>query len=111
MAETALSRALQGKALPERPNLEYLRNEAKARLKTLRVSDPTAQLSEAQKEVARKYGFSSWRRLRAEVQKLTGRTNAESAADKAVRLAAEQALPRKAISIDSKPLDQFVEFL
>ncbi|MDH3032061.1 DUF3471 domain-containing protein [Methylobacterium fujisawaense] len=110
MAETALSRALQGKALPERPNLEYLRNEAKARLKTLRVSDPTAQLSEAQKEVARKYGFSSWRRLRAEVQKLTGRTNAESAADKVVRLAAEQALPRKAISIDSKTLDQFVGF-
>lgn len=110
MAEAVLSHALQSNALPERPNLEHLRNEAKARLKTLRVSDPTAQLSAAQKEVARKYGFSSWRQLRVEVQKLTSRTNAESAADKVVRLAAEQALPRKAISIDLTTLDQFVGF-
>ncbi|SEI11971.1 protein of unknown function [Methylobacterium sp. 275MFSha3.1] len=110
MAEAVLSHAIQRHTLPERPNLEYLRNEAKARLKTLRVSDPTAQLSKAQKEVARKYGFSSWRRLRAEVQKLTGQTSAESTADKVERLAAEQALPRKARPIDPTTLGQFIGF-
>ncbi|WCS23715.1 hypothetical protein LOK46_21485 [Methylobacterium sp. NMS14P] len=68
MVEAILSHAAQTRALPDRPNLEHLRNEAKARLKTLRVSDPAAQLSAAQKEIARKYGFASWRRLRAEVR-------------------------------------------
>ena len=110
MAEAVLSRAVQRHALPERPNLEFLRNEAKVRLKTLRVSDPTAQLSEAQKEVARKYGFASWRRLRAEVGKLTDQTGAESAEDKVERLKAEQGLPRKAVAIDPMTLDQFVGF-
>lgn len=110
MSEAVLSHAVQRYALPERANLNHLRNEAKAWLKTLRVSDPTARLSKAQKEVARKYGFSSWRRLRAEVQKLTARTSAESAADKVERLAAEQALPRKAMPIDPTTLDQFIGF-
>lgn len=110
MAETVLSRAAQTRALPDRPNLEYLRNEAKARLKTLRVCNPTAQLSAAQKEVARDYGFASWRRLRAEVEKRIGQMGAESAGDKTDRLKAEQALPRRAIPIDPTTLDQFVGF-
>ncbi|WP_216697881.1 hypothetical protein [Methylocystis sp. MJC1] len=49
--------------MPERPNLEHLRKEAKQRLKLLRHSDPLAALAVAQREVARDYGFSSWRRL------------------------------------------------
>ena len=35
--------------LPARPNLEHLRNEAKQRLTTLRGDDPTARLSDAQR--------------------------------------------------------------
>src|SRR5215510_14880355 len=54
--------------LPAQPNLEYLKNEAKQRLKTLRTSDPAAKLATAQLLVARDYGFASWRRLKAHVE-------------------------------------------
>ncbi|PJI53807.1 hypothetical protein CTI14_23275 [Methylobacterium radiotolerans] len=110
MAGAILSHAAHMRALPDRPNLEYLRNEAKARLKTLRVSNPTAQLSAAQKEVAREYGFASWRRLRAEVEQRIGQVDGESVADKIERLKAEQALPRKAVFIDPAALDQFTGY-
>jgi tetratricopeptide (TPR) repeat protein len=61
MAEERPARARR--ALPARPNLEHLRKEAKQRLKLLRAADPAAKLAEAQREVAREYGFPSWRRL------------------------------------------------
>lgn len=53
--------------LPERPDLEHLRNEAKQRLKELRGEQPAARLSDAQLLVARDYGFASWRQLKAAV--------------------------------------------
>jgi Ankyrin repeats (many copies) len=53
--------------LPERPNLEHLRNEAKARLKALRATASTTTLAGAQRTVAGEYGFSSWRSLKAYV--------------------------------------------
>lgn len=61
MAEQITARAVR--TLPERPNLEHLRKEAKQRLKLLRQTDPAAALAVAQREVARDYGFPSWRRL------------------------------------------------
>lgn len=61
MTPQVTARALR--ALPEHPNLEHLRKEAKQRLKRLRHSDPSAALAVAQREVARDYGFPSWRRL------------------------------------------------
>jgi ankyrin repeat protein len=54
-------------SLPDRPNLEHLRNEAKQRLKALRGAHPAARLSEAQLLVARTYGAASWRELKAAV--------------------------------------------
>jgi ankyrin repeat protein len=53
--------------LPDRPSLEHLKNEAKQRLRELRAQDPLARLTEAQRLVARAYGFSSWRQLKATV--------------------------------------------
>ena len=53
--------------LPERPNLEHLKKEAKQRLKAMRLSDPGATLAAAQFATARQYGFTSWRRLVAHV--------------------------------------------
>ena len=53
--------------LPLRANLEHLRNEARQRLKALRTGNPQTRLSEAQLEVARSYGFASWRKLKAHV--------------------------------------------
>ncbi len=58
------------RALPARANLEHLRNEAKQLLKQLRRERPDAALADAQREVARSYGFASWRRLKAYVDSL-----------------------------------------
>jgi ankyrin repeat protein len=54
-------------SLPARPSLEWLRKTAKERLTTLRSTRPAAKLAEAQLHVAREYGFSSWRALKAHV--------------------------------------------
>jgi hypothetical protein len=56
--------------LPARPNLEYLKNEAKDRLDDLRGTDPNAQLSDAQFALAREYGFASWPKLKEHVESL-----------------------------------------
>ena len=55
------------RSLPERPHLDHLKNEAKALLKTLRASDPAAKLTDAQRALAREYGFPTWAKLRAHV--------------------------------------------
>lgn len=54
--------------LPERASLEFLKRRAKERLSGMRRADPTAQLATAQLAVARDYGFSSWRALKAEIE-------------------------------------------
>ena len=53
--------------LPERASLEYLKKLAKDRLHELRRSDSKAKLATALLSVAREYGFSSWRELKAEL--------------------------------------------
>ena len=58
------------RALPARPSLEHLKNEAKQRLKALRTQDRHAQLTEAQLAVARDYGFASWRALKVHVDEI-----------------------------------------
>ena len=58
-------------ALPDAPNLEWLRKEAKRRLAELRAAKPNAKLTEAQFEIAKQYGFSSWRALKAHVDSLS----------------------------------------
>ena len=52
---------LRSYALPANPDLEHLKNEAKERLALLRATAPDAQLAEAQFQLARDYGFPSWR--------------------------------------------------
>ena len=56
--------------LPARPNLEYLKNEAKDRLDDLRLADPRAQLADAQYALAREYGFASWPALKTHMDSL-----------------------------------------
>jgi ankyrin repeat protein len=53
--------------LPPRASHEFLKKLAKERLAALRVADPTTKLATAQFAIAREYGFSSWRALKAEV--------------------------------------------
>ena len=59
---------MQSRSLPERPNLDHLKNEAKALHKTLRVQNPDVKLTDAQRQLAREYGFPTWAKLRAHVQ-------------------------------------------
>jgi ankyrin repeat protein len=54
--------------LPIHPNLDWLRKTAKQRLSELRAADPHAKLADAQRAVAREYGFPSWRKLKARVE-------------------------------------------
>jgi ankyrin repeat protein len=55
-------------SLPPRPSLEWLRKTAKDRLSQLRSTHPGAKLADAQLGLAREYGFSSWRKLKALVE-------------------------------------------
>jgi len=57
------------RALPAHPNLEHLKNEAKQRLRSLQEADATAKLADAQFQIAREYGFASWRQLKAAVER------------------------------------------
>lgn len=59
------------RTLPARPNLEYLKNEAKGRLDDLRRTDPRAQLADAQFALAQDYGFASWPKLKEHVESLS----------------------------------------
>ena len=50
--------------LPDDPNLEQLKKQAKDLQREVRASDdPSFQLSAAQFAIARRYGFASWPRL------------------------------------------------
>jgi len=57
-------------ALPARPSLEFLRKLAKQQVATLRRQGKTTSLAAAQLTLARKYGFPSWRKLKAHVELL-----------------------------------------
>lgn len=57
---------------PERVSLEYLKKIAKERLRELRATEPLSKLAAAQWAVARDYGFSSWRAMKVEVDRLQG---------------------------------------
>ena len=59
MSEQTRESAYPALSLPENPNLEWLRKQAKHRLQELRQCDPSAKLAEAQFELAKEYGFPS----------------------------------------------------
>jgi len=55
--------------LPDRPSLEFLKKLAKNRLPEVRRADLSARLADAQRAVAGEHGFTSWRALRAELDR------------------------------------------
>lgn len=59
------------KALPPRPDLAWLKTAAKERLDALRAKEPSAKLHQAQLDIAKEFGFSSWRALKAHVDGLS----------------------------------------
>lgn len=76
---------MQSRSLPERPNLDHLKNEAKALHKTLRAEDPDVKLTDAQRHLAREYGFPTWAKLRTHVQNVRGADDGVAAFLKAVQ--------------------------
>jgi ankyrin repeat protein len=58
-------------SLPDEPNLDWLRKQAKRRLREIRKTNAAARLADAQFDLAKQYGFSSWRELKAHVDSLT----------------------------------------
>lgn len=60
------------KTLPDNPNLDHLRRQAKDLLAGLRDSDPDASLADAQLSLAEQYGFRTWADLKAEVDRMRG---------------------------------------
>jgi ankyrin repeat protein len=58
-------------SLPDNPDLSWLRKQAKRRLAILRQHDPDVPLARAQFDIARQYGFASWRAMKAHIEGLT----------------------------------------
>ena len=54
--------------LPSRPDLEHLKKQAKALLRSMRERDANATLADALHALARDYGFASWPKLKAHVE-------------------------------------------
>jgi hypothetical protein len=61
---------LMSRELPEFPDLDYLRKQAKVRLRELQQRNAGAKLTEAQLAIAREYGFASWTKLKKYIESL-----------------------------------------
>jgi ankyrin repeat protein len=66
-----------GVALPERPNLRHLKGQAADLLR----DGHAASLADAQFQIARRYGFASWPKLKAHVEETTETTLLKDAID------------------------------
>src|SRR5215213_3172461 len=71
MSDETPASARPALSLPESPDLHWLRKSAKRLLTELRKTNPAARLADVQFDLARQYGFSSWRALKAHVDSLT----------------------------------------
>jgi ankyrin repeat protein len=58
-------------SLPDAPSLDWLRKQAKRRLEEIRKANPDAKLADAQFDLAKQYGFPSWRALKGHIDSLT----------------------------------------
>lgn len=57
----------QNHSLPAHPSLEHLRKMAKQRHALLKAGNGGAQLADAQLQIAREHGFSSWRAMKMQI--------------------------------------------
>ncbi|MET0416184.1 MAG: phosphotransferase [Actinoplanes sp.] len=76
------------KTLPDNPNLDHLRRQAKDLLAGLRDTRPGAALADAQASLAEQYGFRTWTDLKVAVDRRQGQ--AEVAAGGLARRIAER---------------------
>lgn len=71
MSEQTPHPASGSSSLPDAPNVDWLRKQAKRTLIQLRKANPAAKLADAQFDLAKQYGFSSWRALKEHIDGLT----------------------------------------
>jgi ankyrin repeat protein len=71
MSEQSRESEPDSQSLPDAPNLDWLRKQAKRLLYALRKTNPAAKLADAQFELAEQYGLTSWRALKAHIDSLT----------------------------------------
>src|SRR5438309_11961196 len=71
MSENATGRNSTPPSLPNDANLDWLRKQAKRRLRELRTAHPSTKLADAQFALAKELGFSSWRALKAHVDSMS----------------------------------------
>jgi hypothetical protein len=64
--------------LPSRPSLDHLKKQARTRLRELHGTNPDAKLADAQHLIAQDYGFASWAKLKAYVEKIAESTRLSS---------------------------------
>src|SRR5262249_10507330 len=68
--------SVSARPLPERPNLDQLKHQAKELLAAWKTGGADAperpRLRDAQRAVAQQYGFASWDALRAHIERLHG---------------------------------------
>src|SRR5690242_10140079 len=97
---------MTSQTLPDRPNLEHLKKQAKSLLSAARAKEPEAlqrfrilpapatdlALHDAQSVIAREYGFKSWNELREHVEERT--LSFAAAVDEFVRCATGSAPTR-----------------
>ena len=85
--------------------LDTLRKAAKKRLAQMRRTQPDARLADAQLQVAREHGFSSWRKLKAHVEAMiaAAATEQESASAAFLRAVAAGAIGDIHRMLDATP--------
>src|ERR1041384_58521 len=98
---------MTSQTLPDRPNLEHLKKQAKSLLSSARAQEPEAlqrfrilpappttdlALHDAQSVIAREYGFKSWNELREPIEERT--LSFAAAVDEFVRCATGSAPAR-----------------
>jgi ankyrin repeat protein len=119
MGRKPVTSARRPRILPARPNLDYLKKQAKQRLDEMRREDPHVRLAAAQLAVARDYGFASWRRLKAHVDAamhaqhgLKPVFDAAHAGDvETVRRALEAGFDPRALDGDGRTIHQIAKLL
>ena len=67
-ADNGCEGGVMSRSLPDRPNLEFLKKEAKTLLESMQRSAASVQLADAQHALARDYGFASWPTLKLHVE-------------------------------------------
>lgn len=71
MADQTAGSSPESRSLPDHPDLDWLRKQAKRLLDDLRRTDADATLARAQFALAKQYRFASWRALKAHVDSLS----------------------------------------